>query len=105
MRVCPKCGFIEPQYWRNDRYKRDVQICAITDIEFDDPKLALAIKEGEKGNYDDGTFNYHLTKKGYVVRRANIEGKAWQSWDSTFEAHHKLSNKMKEQTKLLEVLK
>jgi len=90
MRVCPNCGFIEAQYWRNDRYKRDVQICHISDLEFDNLELASKIKEGEERKF-----------AGYVVRRANIDGKAWNTWNATFEARHRISLKSKGQAKLM----
>jgi len=71
MRVCPKCGFEDPPYWRKgqgDHYG-DMDICRIEDLDENQPEVAKALRE--HGEFFDDYYAYRLTKprKIWVKRR------------------------------------
>jgi len=70
MRQCPNCGYRDPPYWRSARHRYVSDICHISDLEFNDPKLAKKIKIlGRAPNYyENGNYFYRLTKGNKVER-------------------------------------
>lgn len=107
MRVCPKCGYVDPQYWRKgqgDHYG-DTDICRLEDLELNEPELAKVLK-GNRESFDEH-YAYKLLGKGVWVRRRWLEIYKIQRWkmipydrDAKKRAEAKLGLKQK---KLLEV--
>ena len=68
MKICPKCGHHEAEYWRASRYRPLCSQTRADTIEWNDPELYKKIMEVNPNPYFDGTFMYHLTKKGWIER-------------------------------------
>jgi len=71
VRVCPKCGYRDPPFWRPAAWRRnyEVDVCHISDLEFNDPKLAARIKAHQGEYISDETFTYRLPPKSPWVYR------------------------------------
>jgi hypothetical protein len=67
MRVCPKCGYRDLPIWRNAWHKRFTDVTTLDSLKDWDMELAKKI-EDNPSLYFDGLYNYHLSKRGYVVR-------------------------------------
>ena len=77
MRVCPKCGFVDPPEWKHSKYSYWIDNCLFEDFQQLNPELA---KELEKaGNARDIYYIYRLTKNKYrVERKALVDyGEQW----------------------------
>ena len=68
MRVCPKCGFKDPPFWRSMKYKRYTDYCHKDELGYWDPELYQKIVEA--GTITIPPFRYHITKAGYIHRIA-----------------------------------
>ena len=71
IRVCPKCGFEDPPYWRKgqgDHYG-DMDICRIEDLDFDNPGLAKELREKLEVFDKDYAYRLTLPRKIWVKRR------------------------------------
>jgi len=70
MRVCPKCGYRDPPYWRPARHRYISDICHITDLDVNEPELAKKVRVfGRAPNYYcDGKYYYRLTASNTVER-------------------------------------
>ena len=69
LRVCPKCGFEDPPYWRHARFSYYIDSCRIDDFRIMKPKLAEKLKIGT--TMEDEVYIYRLTKSGqYIMRKA-----------------------------------
>jgi len=44
MRVCPHCGYRDPECWRNLRWSNYVEYCALEEFEDYEPELAAEIR-------------------------------------------------------------
>ena len=80
MRVCPKCGYTDPPYWRNKKHNMYTDYCRIDELEMWDPEFAEIIKA--KKNIKVNGYIYHLTRTGqYIYRiheRDSFNGKSWR---------------------------
>ena len=75
MRICPRCGYIDPFCWR-DAYSRgmEVEYTRIDELEQYQPEIAKRLKEAvpnKKGvrEWQDKNYAYGLWPSGYVRRR------------------------------------
>jgi len=75
MKVCPKCGYEDPPYWKHSRHgwDRQTDYCRIEDIKNLEPALYEILTQ--KGECDDGLYYYKLSKGGYVYRLLSRDGK------------------------------
>ena len=78
MRVCPKCGFIDPPMWRGSIAHREIDFTRFDDLASEYPLLAQKVKEeqsqkGTKNFVEDAHYAYHLTKSGNVERQAKLD--------------------------------
>jgi hypothetical protein len=77
MRECPQCGYKEPPYWRNVRYRIYTQYCRIDDLENYEPALFSFIQSKIKGqNFKDwieGKYIYHIVKGGVVIQKIHVD--------------------------------
>ena len=126
MRVCPKCGYHDPWYWRGSSVVVGLEYCKLSDFQEDYPQIATELintqKEGGAKNFVfDKDYCYHLTKGMNVERQSLIENPNPKThWHIPTEAHNKPNvafglnplhhgeklhtyNKAPNQTKLLEV--
>lgn len=102
MRVCPKCKYMDPAYWRHAWHKRFTDVTRIEDLEQQNPELAEKIKENPK-LYDDGLYLYKLSKRGYVVRIWRGEAKHLGTVEEPFRERFRAKmNISANQTRLLE---
>jgi len=69
MRICPKCGFVDPPEWKNLHFQLYHEYMIFDDFQRLYPQLAARLKQNPKIIFDDKKQNaYHLTKAGYVHR-------------------------------------
>lgn len=113
MRVCPKCGYIDPPQWRTS-----IKGYSYTEYEnFKElhPDLAKKVTSQKHVISKDNLYVYHLTRGGFVERWAIMENPTYEkSWSIPMEkAKHRTTSNMrsdfnrylkrkKSQTKLLE---
>lgn len=46
MKICPNCGFVEREYWRQNRWRTNVEFSPISEFEANYPDLMRLLKEG-----------------------------------------------------------
>ena len=80
MRVCPKCGFVEPMHWRPTTWKsaQYIDCCRLSDLEYNEPEFAERLKK--EGELIEGHYAYRITKPGVWVYRRWIEIFKVQGW-------------------------
>ena len=67
MRICPKCGYVDPPIWRNTKWCYYTEHCHVDELKVWEPQLAAMLKPGETV-FISGV-KYHLTKSGLYVHR------------------------------------
>jgi len=71
MRVCPKCGYIDPPYWKHVKFSYFVDSCSLENFSLLFPNLAEKITDDM---VFDGINYYRLIKSGFwVLRMAKID--------------------------------
>ena len=77
MRVCPKCGYVDPPEWRHSRYSYWIDFTEFENFKRLNPELAENFKKGTKKQ--DENFVYRRNKStGNVERKAKIDyGGQW----------------------------
>jgi len=90
MRVCPKCGHIDPGEWKHTKFSYYIDQCSYENFQVLHPKLALKLDDVGKQTEDDN-YIYYRTKSGfYVLRKAKIDiGLASSVWTDGLEKHHR----------------
>lgn len=70
MRICPKCGYREPECWRNLRWSLYVEYCHLDELEVFEPELAAEIEKVRPTRLplEQAPFVYKLSRSGYVKR-------------------------------------
>lgn len=80
MRECPNCGYKDPPYWRNVRFRLFTSCCHLEDFKLLKPKLAEQIVT--EIDVCEKPYIYHLVKKANIVQRIHIDdsmdGKSWR---------------------------
>ena len=72
MRVCPKCGYRDPPYWRPAKMHNpsgDMDIARIDDLELFEYKVAYALLKNRTEVVTDRWFAYYLGKRAVWVKR------------------------------------
>ena len=80
MRVCPKCGYVDPPEWKHHRWSYWIDICHIEEFKVLQLELANRLLKGEK-LVEDKNYIYRLYAKGrqFVQRKALIDyGYQWE---------------------------
>ena len=73
MKVCPRCGYVEYEHWRQNRWRTNVEFMPLSEFEELYPELAEALKSG-KPVVTDRFYTYRLSgRKQKVVERIYIE--------------------------------
>ena len=75
MRVCPKCGYVDPPYWRHSRFSYWLDIIEVENLALVKPELAKILKKEKKGFVvEDKDYYYRKGKNGvFVERKAKID--------------------------------
>lgn len=83
MRQCPKCGYVDPPYWRHSRYSYWIDFTEYENW------LYMGFPEIQKGQkYEDEYFVYRRNKTGRKVhRKAKID--YGEQWNIPMEKAHK----------------
>lgn len=92
MRECPNCGYMDPPYWRNVRFRIFTSVCTLEDFKLLHPDLAERIVT--EINLVHKNYIYHLVKKTMYVQRIHIsdsmDGKSWREPEQ--EKHFKFQD-------------
>lgn len=74
MRECPcGCGYKDPPYWRNVRYRLYTMYCRIDDLELQEPLIFAKIKASNAKDFTWKNYIYHTVKGGVIVQRIHID--------------------------------
>jgi len=85
MRQCPKCGHIDPPYWKHVKFSYFIDSCSLENFKILHPRLAKRIKKERE--VDDKLNVYHLDKKNrWVLRKAKVDY-GDKSWTDKCEKH------------------
>ena len=72
MRVCPKCGYQDPPYWRHSKHSYWIDFTEYENFALLHPELAKKLEAGK--NVEDELYVYHRTRSGIKVeRKAKID--------------------------------
>ena len=78
MRVCPKCGYIDPAHWKHVRFSYHIDSCNWETFQTEYPELAKNLTKGGAIT-EDKDYYYRLTKNKIVVlRKAKVEWTEFQ---------------------------
>lgn len=72
MRVCPKCGHVDPPEWRHMRWSYWIDFCTMEDFQRLKPILAERLNNGEK-LVEDEYYVYRLSRSHVVHRKALVD--------------------------------
>ena len=68
MKVCPKCGHVDPDYWLPSRW-RIPEYCRIEDLQQDQTDLAEKLKNvNPMEPITDENYAYRMNEAGFVER-------------------------------------
>ena len=68
MRQCPKCGYIDPPFWKwYSYYRPNMDICRFEDFKEAYPQLASRLEETRFT--EDDLYKYRLNRKRIIVER------------------------------------
>ena len=114
MRVCPKCGYVDPQHWRRSFQRNpggEIDICRIEDLQENEPQLTERLLNNRNVVLEEGCFAYLLGKKAVYVKRVWVQLYKWggkSAFSIPYELKPRLEAQLRKtrgQTKLLEVTK
>jgi len=80
MRVCHKCGYIEPAYWKHCRFSYWIDSISFENFKILHPNLAIKLKKGGDETEDKYYVYRRCLKKPFVHRKAKVdffEGLTW----------------------------
>jgi len=68
MKVCPNCGFVDPDYWLPSRW-RITEYCRIEDLEQNESGIAKSLMEKKPMEIvTDQFYAYRMNETGFVER-------------------------------------
>jgi len=74
MRICPRCGHVDPIYWRPAMYHQEFQYAHASSIEQLDPDLWAALEGVRRGDMvRRGPYLYWRSSRSETVRRVWTE--------------------------------
>ena len=74
MRVCPKCGYIDPPEWRHLRWSYWIDFCTREDFSRLQPNIMARLLNGEKLAKDKAEiYIYRLSGSNNIHRKALID--------------------------------
>ena len=90
MRVCPKCGYIDPPHWKHVKYSYWIDSCSLENFKILHPTLAKRLKKAG-AIVEDKLYIYRLVRNGdWVERKAKIDF-VGGGWSDLTEAHKPIS--------------
>jgi len=80
MRVCPKCGYVDPPEWRHSRFSYWIDLCNWIDFKKLHLELAKELERNPKIVVEDKNYLYRVEKTmNFVFRKAKVDyGNQWQ---------------------------
>jgi len=69
MRVCPKCGYVEYEYWRQNRWRTNVEFTKPEEFQHNTPDLYQQLMNGVPTVFDKNYAYRFCGKKKRVVER------------------------------------
>lgn len=102
MRICPKCGYQDPWYWRPRPWDPDDDYCYLNDFKEIETALFERLMRGEK-IVSDKYYCYRLSGRGdaFVTRRALVVWKQY-GWRTPTEKSKRTTERLIGQTSLVE---
>ena len=90
MKVCCKCGFVDPNYWLPSRW-RTTEYCRIDDLEQNERQVAEKLEIVEPMEIvTDEFYAYRMNEAGFVervwIKLYEAGGKS--AFNTSREAHH-----------------
>lgn len=74
MRICPRCGHIDPIWWRPARHHPEFSYAHNTALEWNDPELWAALQTVKRGEIiKRGPYLYWKSTRSDTTRRMWIE--------------------------------
>jgi len=106
VRACPRCGYVELDYWRQNNWRTNVEWTWLHEFEIQKPTLAEQLKQGIQA-VTDPCYGYRLGGKGKnIVERvilAEFKVSGLQAFHIPREKHKaRALGQARCQTKLLE---
>jgi len=71
LRVCPKCGFIDPPEWRNSKFSPWIEVIYFDDLKQLHPELAEKLETNPR--VTDKDYEYYKAPKSVYAQRKWIE--------------------------------
>jgi hypothetical protein len=82
MRVCPKCGFVDPPIWKQSAFHQNISFTEFGSLELEEPELSKRLAESPTKRCSNGPYAYKLTRFYRVERQAILENPNWEKqWD------------------------
>ncbi len=104
MRTCPKCGYVDPPYWRHSKYSYWIDQTEYENFENMHPELC-PLQHGELT--EDENYVYRRMKKsGYIERKAKVDYETYGWYPEMEKVRHDVHdfrkhwNRTMKQTKL-----
>ena len=74
IRICPKCGHVDPIWWRPAIHHPEFSYAHNSALEWNDPELWASLKPLKRGEIvKRGPFLYWKSTRGDVTRRVCVE--------------------------------
>ena len=71
MRVCPKCGYVDPPAWRNSKFSPWIEVIHFDDLKRLQPEIAEKLKKQPR--ITDEHYEYYKAPKSVYAQRKWIE--------------------------------
>jgi len=95
MRVCPKCKYVDPPYWKHVKYSYWIDSCSRGNFSLLHPTLAKQLKKASDTAEDD-LYVYRLTRNETTVeRKAKVDFLDGFGWTDGTEKHEHFPSKPK----------
>lgn len=73
MKVCPKCGYVETEYWRQNRWRTNIEFSPLSEFRANYPEISRSLEHGHPIITDEN-YAYRLSgKRKTIVERVWIK--------------------------------
>ena len=103
MRVCPKCKYVDPPYWRYS-FCDQIDYTEYENFKIMHPKLAEELVRKKTIADIDEVYAYHLTKGWNVERQAILQNPTWYKRWHAFGSRESATGKKKGMSKFISTL-
>jgi ribosomal protein L37E len=66
MKICPKCGYFETEYWRQNRWRTNVEFTKVSEFQVDHPTLYNHLMLGHE-TATDRFYAYQWGNKSHTI--------------------------------------